>query len=511
MNLLRTLSLVSALTLISRVLGFGRDLLIAHLFGAQAATDAFVVAFRLPNLLRRLFAEGAFSQAFVPVLAEVRERADRETLHRLIARVFTLLLVSVAAISILGVLAAPWLVKISAPGFAHDAERFELAVEMTRVTFPYILCMALVAFSSALFNTWGYFRLPAATPIALNLSFIFLLGAAALWGEVPAMLLAYAVALGGIAQLLWHYLYLPRLGVFPRWEWAPRDPHVVRIIKLMAPALLGVSAAQVSLLLNTVFASLLAAGSVSWLYYADRLMELPVGLLGAALGVVLLPFLSKAVARKDLAQYQALLDWGLRMTLLLTLPCALGLMLLAEPIVAALFQRGAFTASDTQETARALVAYALGLVPLITIKILAPGFYAQQNTRVPVRFALVSLAVTQGCNLLFLFVLGWAHWALALSISLAAWVNAGLLFRGLYRRGWYRPLPGWRRFTLQVGFANLVLVLLAGMGQGWLSTPENGTVTALLATVGWVSFCGLGYLGALAISGFRWQTMRRPV
>ncbi|MCX7945549.1 MAG: murein biosynthesis integral membrane protein MurJ [Hydrogenophilus sp.] len=507
MNLLATLAQVSGLTLISRLLGFGRDLLIAALFGATPATDAFVVAFRLPNLLRRLFAEGAFSQAFVPVLTRTREeKGDPATLH-LIDRTYTLLLTAVALVTILGVIGAESLLLLAAPGFAKDPDQWVLAIEMTRWTFPYILFITLVAFASAILNTHGHFRRPAAAPILLNLSFILLLAIAALTGTRDPLWLAYAVLLGGFLQWFWLWQALPPLGIRPRWRWAPFDPDVQRILRLMAPALIGVSAAQLSLLLNTLLASLLPAGSLSWLYYADRLMELPVGLFGAALGVILLPHLSQAVARQDAPRYRALTDWGLRLTLLLTAPAALAFALFGDAITAALFMRGAFTATDAAATAHALAAYAVGLPALIAVKILAPACYAHEDTRTPLRAALISLSITQSANLLFLFLFDWGHWSLALAISLGAWTNALLLYRHLTRRALFHPLPGWLPLLAQTALALLVLALVAYLGAPLfrLYAAPAGDLFRLLALLLWLFIAAALYLGTLALTGLRWR------
>ncbi|GAB6049471.1 murein biosynthesis integral membrane protein MurJ [Hydrogenophilus islandicus] len=511
MNLLKTLAQVSSFTLLSRLLGFLRDILIAALFGAQAATDAFVVAFRLPNLLRRLFAEGAFSQAFVPVLTQTQTTESSARTKELADRVFTLLFVTVGAVTVAGVVGAEWLVRLVAPGFADEPERFSWAVAMTRLTFPYILFMALVAFSSALFNSQGYFRLPAATPIALNLAFIVILTIGWALDLLTPYWLAYSVLVGGVLQFLWHWVKLPSIGFAPRWNWCPSDPGVQRILALMGPAVLGVSAAQVSLLLNTLFASLLPTGSLSWLYYADRLMELPAGLFGAALGVILLPHLSKAIARKDEQQYQGLIDWGLRMTWLLTAPCALAFALIGEPITTLLFQRGAFTAGDAHATAQALAAYAVGLVPLIAVKILAPSFYARQNTRTPVKGAILTLVVTQALNLLFLLVFTWGHWALALALSLAAWGNAGYLLAVLLRQGHFRWQPGWARFLGQTGTALALLTLFLLLTHAWLQeathAPWGYRVVALVSVT---SGGALLYLLGLWVTGLRWNALKKP-
>ena len=337
MSLLRTLATVSGMTMLSRILGFVRDFVIARTFGAGLATDAFFVAFRLPNLLRRLFAEGAFSQAFVPILAEYRQqRGDTET-KLLVDRVASVLLLAVMAVTALGILGSPIIISISAPGFTADTAKFDLTVTLTRITFPYIAFMSLVALSAGILNTWSRFALPAFTPVLLNIAFIVMALFAAPYFDPPVFALAWAVFIGGVAQLALQIPALRKLGMLPRFDPAWRDPGVQRVLKLMAPAVLGVSVAQISLLINTIFASFLESGSVSWLYYADRLMELPAGLLGAALGTILLPSLAKSHSSGNTQEFSALLDWGLRLTFLLTLPAAAALALLATPILATLF------------------------------------------------------------------------------------------------------------------------------------------------------------------------------
>ncbi len=508
MNLLRTLATVSSLTLLSRILGFVRDFVIARTFGAGMFTDAFFVAFRLPNLLRRLFAEGAFSQAFVPMLAEYRQRRGSDETKRLVDRVATALFLVVLFVALAGILAAPLLILISAPGFAADGEKFALTVTLTRITFPYILFMALVALSTGILNTWSRFALPAATPVLLNLSFIGMALFAAPWFDPPVLALAWAVFLGGVLQLALQLPALKNIGMLPRFDFAPQDPGLKRILTLMAPAVLGVSVAQISLLINTIFASFLTSGSVSWLYYADRLMEFPAGLLGAALGTVLLPSLSKAHSSGQMETFSALLDWGLRLTFLLTLPAALALAMLAVPLLATLFQHGAFTAADVLQTRSALVAYSIGLIGLILVKVLAPGFYAQQNIRTPVKIALLTLLATQLMNLLFIGP--FKHAGLALSIGLASCLNAGLLFRGLRQRGAYLPLAGWPAFLakLSVALLALALTLWFGMGQesSWLTMPNWRRIIHLTLLV--VGGCGV-YLATLWLLGFRWQDFRR--
>ncbi|TRZ67870.1 MAG: murein biosynthesis integral membrane protein MurJ [Rhodocyclaceae bacterium] len=508
MSLLKTLATVSGMTLLSRVLGFARDAVIAHAFGAGLANDAFVVAFKLPNLLRRLFAEGAFSQAFVPILAEYKNKQGEAEAKRLVDHVTTILAVALLAVSAIGVATTPILIYLTAPGFAADADKFALTVELTRITFPYILFISLVALASGVLNTWGRFALPAFTPVLLNISFIAMALLAAPYFDPPVLALAWAVIIGGVLQLAIQLPALARIGMLPRFSFNLRDPGVNRILKLMMPAILGVSVAQISLIINTIFASFLPNGSVSWLYYADRLMEFPAGLLGVALGTILLPSLSRFHATDQPARFSALLDWGLRLTLLLSLPAALSLSLLAVPLLSTLFQHGAFSATDVLQTRNALVAYSVGLAGLILVKVLAPGFYARQDIRTPVRIAVFTLVITQLMNILFV---GWLHHAgLALAIGLASCINAALLYRGLRRNGTYAPLPGWAFFLGKLTLALLVLATVLWFGSGaeaaWLvkSPLEKALHLAALIVGG-----ALAYFATLAVLGFRLRDFRQ--
>jgi putative peptidoglycan lipid II flippase len=503
MNLLRALLTVSGMTLVSRILGFLRDAIIAHLFGAGGATDAFFVAFRIPNLLRRLFAEGAFSQAFVPILAQTREREGDEATRSLIDGVASMLALALVVTSVAGVLAAPWVILLTAPGFAATPERFELTVAMLRVTFPYILFIALTAFAGAILNTWRRFAVPAFTPSLLNIAFIVGACLAAPWFDPPVKVLAWSALAGGVLQLGFQAGALARLGLLPAWVAAPwRVPGVRRVMRQMVPALLGVSVAQVSLLLNTVFASWLQPGSVSWLNYADRLMEFPTGLLGAALGTILLPSLARHHAADDHEGYSKALDWGLRVTLLLALPAALGLALLATPLIATLFLHGAFSAHDLAMTRTALMAYSAGLAGLILVKVLAPAFYARQDIRTPVRIAIATLVLTQLLNLAFIGPLG--HAGLALAIGLGACLNAALLFALLRTRGHFAPQPGWTGFALRL----LVALAVMGLVLEWLSPAADWwlaarTIVRAGALVGVVAAGALAYFAVLGLFGFR--------
>ncbi len=512
MNLLRTLATVSSMTLLSRILGFVRDFVIARAFGAGMLTDAFFVAFKLPNLLRRLFAEGAFSQAFVPILGEYKNKRGHEETKRLVDHVAGVLALAVFCVTALGVAAAPVVIWISAPGFAAHPEKFQLTVDLARIVFPYIFFMSLVAFAAGILNTWSRFALPAFTPVLLNVSFIAMALFATPYFDPPVLALAWAVFIGGLLQLALQIPALARIGMLPRlslnWRAAWQDEGVRRILTLMAPAVLGVSVAQISLLINNIFATFLPTGSVSWLYYADRLMEFPSGLLGAALGTILLPSLAKCHASADHDEYSRLLDWGLRLTFLLAAPAALALALLAVPLIATLFFHGAFTATDVLATRSALVAYSIGLTGLILVKVLAPGFYAQQNVRTPVKIALISLAATQAMNFAFFHWL--QHAGLALAIGLAACLNAAMLYRGLRQGDIYRPQAGWAAFYGKLAAALLAMAaaLWFGSGEeaGWLRYATGERLLRLSALV----VLGAGtYFATLWLLGFRLRDFRR--
>ncbi len=502
MNLLKALATVSSMTFVSRVLGFVRDTIIARVFGAGLYTDAFFVAFRIPNLLRRLFAEGAFSQAFVPVLAEYKNRRGEEQTRVLVDHVASVLFAALVVVTLIGILAAPLIVWISAPGFHASANKFDVTVTLLRITFPYILFISLTALAGGVLNTYSRFSVPAFTPTLLNLSFIGFALLAAPHFDPPIMALAWAVLVGGVLQLAFQVPFLLRLHLLPRFTLGKRDEGVWRIARLMGPAVFGVSISQISLLINTIFASFLVNGSVSWLYYADRLMEFPAGMLGAALGTILLPSLSKTFADQDGEEFSRLLDWGLRLTLLLAVPSALALAILAVPLISTLFQYGKFDATDVAMTQQALVAYSIGLIGMILVKVLAPGFYARQNIRTPVKIGILTLAMTQLMNLAFIFPL--RHAGLALSIGLAACLNAGLLYHNLRKLAHYQPQPGWRRFILQLGAALLLLGVTLWIASGdaawWIAA--RGADRAVKLT--WVVTLGTGvYFLALWIAGVR--------
>ncbi|HKA45178.1 MAG TPA: murein biosynthesis integral membrane protein MurJ [Burkholderiales bacterium] len=502
MNLLKALAAVSSMTLLSRILGFVRDLVVARVFGAGLFTDAFFVAFKIPNLLRRLFAEGAFSQAFVPILAEFKERRGEQETRLLVDRVTGTLAAALIIVTAVGVLAAPLIIYVTAPGFAATPAKFELTVELLRITFPYIFFISLTALAGGVLNTYSRFSIPAFTPVLLNLTFIVFALWLAPYFEPPIMALAWAVFVGGVAQLAFQAPFLARLKLLPRFTVAVRDAGVRRVMRQMGPAVFGVSIGQVSLLINVIFASFLVTGSVSWLYYADRLMEFPAGMLGAALGTILLPSLSKHHSTRSTAEYSQLLDWGLRLTFLLAAPAAAALALLAVPLVTTLFHYGAFTASDVLATRRAVVAYSVGLIGLIVVKVLAPGFYARQDIRTPVRIAVVALIATQVMNLVFIWPL--QHAGLALAIGLGACCNAALLYRALRARGIYTPRAGWMAFIVKLAIAvyamSSVLWVASGVDSDWLAAGAAARASRLTGIV----VLGVAtYFAALWLLGFR--------
>lgn len=518
MNLLRAASTISLFTLVSRVTGLLRDIVVASVFGAGATYDAFSVAFRIPNLLRRLFGEGAFSQAFVPTLARVRAADGDEATQKLIDAVATVLFWVLLATCIAGVVAAPLVVWLMASGLV----RFDQAVVMTRIMFPYIGLISLVSLSAGVLNTWKRFAVPAATPVLLNLGMIL-----AVWllaptlahaGIEPIYALAGGVMLGGVLQLAVQVPALARIGRLPRIGAAPRavadawrNPGVRIILRQMAPALLGVSVAQLSVLINTQIASHQGVGAVSWLEYAARLMEFPTALLGVAVGAVLIPQLSAAQARDDAAGYSGMLDWGLRLTMALALPCMVALLIFPEPLLATLFQRGAFTQADVAKSALALRGYGVGLLGLIGVKALAPGFYARQDIRTPVTIAVIVLALTQAMNAIFVPYLGYA--GLALSVSLGAVINAAWLFVGLKRGGWYTPAPGWGRFLLKIVCAALAMGALLTMALVNIDWPGLSGHEGL--RVGWLAACLIAaaavYFGVLLAAGLRPKDFSRRV
>ncbi|MBS0357852.1 MAG: murein biosynthesis integral membrane protein MurJ [Proteobacteria bacterium] len=454
-SLIHSTTVFSLMTLLSRVFGFIRDMVVASLFGVTAGVDAFFVAFRIPNFLRRLFAEGAFSQAFVPVLSEYQHQQGQAEVKQFLNRIAGNLTLVLTVLTIVAVIATPIIILIFAPGFGYGTPRFEMATFMLRITFPYLLLISLTAMSGAVLNTYGYFGVPAFTPVLLNLSII----GAAVWLSPylthPVEACAWGVLIAGIVQLLFQIPFLAKLNVLPKPEIAWRDPAVKRVLKLMVPALFGVSVAQINLTLDTVFASFLKVGSVSWLYYSDRIMEFPLGMFGVGIATVILPHLSRKHAENSVEQYSAALDWAIRSILLIGLPSMVGLMMLAGPILVTLFDYGKFTAHDVAMARLSLMAFGFGLPACMLIKSLASGFYAKQNIKLPVKIGVVALISNTVLNLILMYPL--AHAGLALSTSISAFLNAGLLWFFLRRHQIYTPVSGWRKYGLQLLLSNILV------------------------------------------------------
>ncbi len=461
-KLVARISIVSGMTLISRILGLLRDVVFAGIFGASLVMDAFLVANRIPNMLRRFFAEGAFSQGFIPVMARYREQHEHDEAREFVDAIAGTFGVVLFIITLLGVIAAPILVLVVAPGFIGDGGDFDLASMMLRFTFPYLFFVSLTAFAGGILNTYGRFGVPAFTPVILN---VVLIAAAVWWSPrlaEPGMALAYAVLIAGICQLLFQLPFLAKIDALPRPRWAPQHAGVRRAVKLMLPAIFGSSVAQINVLIGGIIASMLGVGSISYLYFSDRLMEFPLGLFGIALATVTLPYLSRLWANESREEFSQTLDWSMKLAMLIAVPAAVGLLVLAEPLVVTLFFRGEFDAHAVRMTAMALQAYAFGLIGFSFVKILAPAFFAREDTRTPVRIAGLALAV----NLVLSIASAWyltrigfdgAHVGLALATSIAALLNAGLLYRGLRRDGVLVHSPGWGRLMAQVVVANVAM------------------------------------------------------
>lgn len=515
MNLLRTLVTISGFTMLSRVTGLVRDTLINAYFGASAWTDAYYAAMRIPNFFRRIFAEGAFSQAFVPMLAEYQNKLGEQAAKTLIDHVATVMVWLLVGICVAGVIGSPVLVYMFVSGFSANPAKFDATVVMTRIMFPYIGFISLVALASGILNTWREFKIPAFTPVLFNLSVIVATLFLAPYLKQPIYALAIAVFVGGFLQLIFQLPALAQIGMLPTLSWNPKfalnDPGVRRILKLMGPAILAVSATQISVLINSTWASYMIDGSMSWLSSADRLMEFPTALLGVALGTILLPSLSKANFDRDMTEYSALLDWGLRLTCVLALPAAVALLILPEALTATLFHNGKFDANAVVMTSQAVAAYGVGLFGLVVVKILAPGFYAQQNIKTPVKIAIVVLVLTQIMNLIFVPYL--KHAALALSVGLGACMNAGMLFYGLRKRGIYQPLAGWLPFFIKLSVALVLMGLVAYAAAhyvDWIGLQSNRLLRVSILG-GTIVTCMATYFVALFVMGFRMGDFRKRI
>jgi putative peptidoglycan lipid II flippase len=514
-GLLGSSFVVSIGTMLSRVLGLVRDVVLATLLGAAPNADAFFVAFKIPNFLRRLFAEGAFSQAFVPVLTETREQSSHEAVRHLVDRVAGVLGGSLFVLTALAMVMAPWVALIFAPGFSRDVAKLALTADLIVWTFPYLLLISLTGFCGAILNTYGRFAVPAYTPVLLNLS---LITAAVVWAPMmpePALGLAMGVTLAGVVQLLFQLPSLRALKLTPRPVWDTKDEGVRKILMLMVPALFGVSVSQINLLFDTVLASLLPDGSVAWLYYSDRLTELPLGVFAIAIATVILPTLSALNTRAEPEEFSQTLAWAMRNVLLIAVPATVALWLLAEPILATLFQYGAFTDRDVEMAAASLRAYTVGLGGFMLIKVLAPGYYARQDMKTPVKIGIIAMVSNMVLNVLFVFPLMWyfemGHVGLALATSVSAWINAGLLYLGLRRGG--ISLTGVfeakfvARLVVAVSMMGIAVSMMSPAVSLWLTADLSWRVgqMTLLVFVGMASFAMV-----LAVLGFKLNEVRGP-
>lgn len=497
------------MTMISRVFGFIRDMVTASFFGAGAAFDAFSVAFKIPNFMRRLFAEGSFSQAFVPILAEYQSKKSQAELHQFINAMCGSLGCILLFVTIIGVAGAPYIVKIFAPGFAQSGDRFDLAVTMLRITFPYLMLVSLTAFSGAVLNTYSRYWVAAFTPVLLNLCMI----AAAMWlsphFSIPIVALAWGVMVAGILQLLFQWPFLRNLKLLPRPKVNFKNPGVQRVLKLMVPALFGVSVGQINLLVDTLFASLLMIGSVSWLYYSDRLMEFPLGVFGVAISTVILPHLSRHHAAQSEESFSLTIDWALRAVLLIGIPAAVVLAMISGPMLSTLFQHGHFSGHDVIMARKSLTAFAIGITPFMLVKILAAGFYAKQDLRTPVRVGVVAMVTNMVLNVMLIWPL--AHAGIALATSLAALVNTSCLYYLLRQRGLYQPREGWGLFIIRLSIANLLVAAWLWIGAGdiqvWLIQTTWWRVERLL----FLSLSSMVlYFMALWITGVRLHHLLMP-
>ncbi|AQZ94779.1 murein biosynthesis integral membrane protein MurJ [Halopseudomonas phragmitis] len=507
-GLLRSGLVVSFMTMLSRVLGLVRDVVVANYFGSKSEADAFFIAFKIPNFLRRLFAEGAFAQAFVPVLSEYRTKRSLAEVKLLVDKVAGTLGLTLVGITALGVAGAPVLITLFAPGFHGDSEKLGLATDMLRITFPYLLLISLTALCGSILNSYNRFAVPAFTPVLLNLSMIGATLCLTPYFDQPIMALAWGVFIAGVLQLLFQLPFLAQIRLLPVPRPDRKHEGVKRIMTLMIPALFGVSVSQINLMLDTVLASFLQTGSISWLYYADRLSELPLGAFGIAVGTVILPALSRQHAGDDPKAFAATLDWAVRMVLLVGVPAALALLLLAEPLIATLFHYGAMTERDVLQSAAALRAYAVGVMTFMLIKVLAPGYFARQDTKTPVKIAIICMVANMVLNLILIWPL--KHVGLALATSLSALLNAGLLWWGLRKIGVFQAQPGWPVFAVRLLLAcfamgALVLWLTPAVEQ-WLAWGWRQKVWHMSVLV-----CAGGgvYIAALLAAGLRLRHIRR--
>lgn len=506
------------MTMLSRILGLVRDVLFAQIIGASAAADAFYVAFKIPNFFRRLFAEGAFNQAFVPVLSDYRANKSLNDVRFLVSKVSgtlgaILFLLTLIVLLFPKVMSVPFALGYYTGSEADDPVKFAHATEMLRVTFPYLMLISLTALSGSILNTYDRFAIPALTPVLLNLCLIVAALVVSPQLPVPEYALAWGVLAAGIVQLLFQLPFLMRIHMLPRPAWGWSDPGVKRVLMLMLPAMFGVSVSQINLLLDTLIASFLPTGSVSWLYYSDRLSELPLGVFGIAIATVILPNLSRQHFSDNPERFSTMIDWAVRMVLLFGLPAALALVILAEPILATLFLYGDFSERDLYMTSMSLRAYSLGLLAFMLVKVLAPGYFSREDMKTPVKIAVIAMVTNMALNILFVAILHYrfqlGHVGLAVATTLSAFLNAALLAKGLIRSGSYNPSANWRTFLIRISFALFVLGItlwvFVGVWQHWTDwrVLERGWRLAVVCLAG-----GGVYILALLSVGLRPHHLR---
>lgn len=501
-SLLKSTTLVAMMTFISRIMGFVRDMILAQMFGAEASMDAFYLAFRIPNFMRRLFAEGAFSQAFVPVLAEYQKTRPEADVRVFLARIAGNMSAVLSLVTIIGILASPIIIYIFAPGFGEGSMRHNLAVQMLQLTFPYLMLISLTAMAGAILNTYGYFGVPAFTPVFLNISMIIAAVYLSPKFNIPVVALAWGVLLAGVVQLLFQIPFLINRKLFVKPQVMFADAGVRKVLKLMVPALFGVSVAQINLMIDSIFASFLQVSSVTWLYYTDRLTDFPLGVFGVAIATVILPHLSRNHAVKSTVDYSKALDWALRLLLLIGVPAAFGLIFFSLPMITSFFAYGKFSAVDALQTQKSLITLSMGLPAFMMVKVLASGFYAKQNIKTPVKVGVISMVVNS--ILCAILIIPFAHAGLTLASSISSYVNSGILVFLLIKRDIYVPRVGWGKFIMQLAFANCMLILfLINFSQDvdfWMNLSRLSRIGLLL---GYISLASVVYIISLFISGVR--------
>ncbi|CAL4321684.1 murein biosynthesis integral membrane protein MurJ [Buchnera aphidicola] len=503
MNLLKSLINISMITFLSRILSFLRDFIIAYTFGVSIATDSFFIAFKVPNLLRRIFAEGAFLQVIIPIFVKYKKKENINLTRQFFSYILGFMILILSCVIFLGFFFAPYIVLIVAPGFFKKPEEFILATKLLRITFPYVFFISLASLTTAILNIWGYFLIPVFSPILLNISMISFILIFTKYFQIPILSLAWSVIIGGCLQFLYQFLYLKKINMLVRPRINLHIPEISSLVSKIGIGVLGVSANHVSLFINGILASLFISGSVSWMYYADRLIELPVGILGISLGTILLSCLTKSFANNAEVAFSKLLDWGLRVGLLISLPSSIILYILSHPIIAVLFQYGKFTQFDTIMTEKSLIGYAIGLIALILVKILSPAFYARQDTITPMIISIITIIITQSINVVLLST-SLGYFGLSISISISAWLNSALLYWYLYKNKIFFPQPGWCSFISKIIIASFAMSIFLIFILHIITSWDVGIIIYRLFRLLFVLFCAiLIYFTTLFLLGVR--------